>query len=118
MKTKSVVVIALVSVLVLVFAISSFLLARGIGQFSKEEKKLDRSVNTLRNYYGRNPFPSSDNVTREEANEEALLDWKGNIADALREGQVEPIRKTPVQFRRQFIQARDQLVQVASQNKT
>ncbi|MDP7023333.1 MAG: Amuc_1100 family pilus-like protein [Kiritimatiellia bacterium] len=118
MKTKSVVVIALVSVLVLVFAISSFLLARGIGQFSKEEKKLDRSVNTLRNYYGRNPFPSSDNVVREEANEKALLGWMANIADALREGQVEPIRKTPVQFRRQFIQARDQLVQVASQNKT
>jgi hypothetical protein len=117
MKTKSVVVIALVSVLVLVLAISSFLLARGIGQFSKEEKKLDRSVNTLRDYYGRNPFPSSDNVTREEANGTALLDWMANISSALREGQVEPIQKTPAQFRRLFIQERDELVRVASQNK-
>lgn len=118
MKKKSVVVIALVSVLALVFLVSCFLLIRGVSQFSKEEKTLARSVNTLRNYYARNPFPSSENVDREEANGEDLRQWMGGLSDALREGQIDPIQKTPAQFLRLFSQTRDELTQVAGQTKT
>ncbi len=118
MKKKSVVVIALVSVLALVFLVSGFLLFMGISQFSKEEKTLSRSVNTLRNYYARNPFPSAENVTREEANGKELLGWMEDLSAALREGQIDPIQKTPAQFLRLFSQTRDDLEGVAARTKT
>jgi len=118
MKKKSVIVIALVSVLALVFLVSSFLLFRGISQFSKEEKNLNRSVNTLKNYYARNPFPSPDNVERQEENGTELLRWMEGLSGALREGQIEPIQKTPAQFLRLFSQTRDQLKAVAAKTKT
>ncbi len=118
MKKKSVVVIVLVAVLVVVFLVSSFLLFRGISQFSKEERTLKRSVNTLKNYYARKPFPSPDNVEREEKNGKELLRWMEDLSGALREGQIEPIQKTPAQFLRMFSQTRDQLKAVAGKTKT
>ncbi len=118
MKKKNVIVIALVVVLALVFLVSCFLLIRGISQFSKEEKTLNRSVSTLRNYYARNPFPSPENVEREDENGEELLRWMADLAGALREGQIEPIQKTPAQFLRLFSQTRDELKAVAAKTKT
>ncbi len=118
MKTKSMLVIVLVSVLALVFAASCFLLIRGISQFSKEEKTLERSVSTLRNYFGRNPFPSAENVEREEQNRTELHARMEDLAEALRDGQIEPIQKTPAQFLRLFSQKRDELKQVAAQMQT
>jgi len=118
MKKKNVIVIALISVLALVFLVSGFLLFKGVSQFSKEEKTLNRSVNTLKNYYARDPFPSSENVDREEENGRALLGWMKDLSTALREGQIEPIQKTPAQFLRLFSQTRDELKSVAAKTKT
>lgn len=118
MKKKNLVVITLMSVLTLVFAVSCFLLVRGISRFSKEEKILDRSVRSLRNYYARNPFPSADNVKRLQANSNALREWMAALAGALREGQIEPIQKTPAQFLRLFSQTRDDLQTLAQQTGT
>ena len=117
MKTKNVVVITLVGLLALVFAISGFLLFRGISQFSKEEKTLKRSVTTLNNYYARDPFPSVENVAREQENGKVLDRWLTGLSDSLREGQIEPIQTTPAQFRRLFSKKRDQLKALAKESK-
>ncbi|NQU39303.1 MAG: hypothetical protein HQ523_05065, partial [Lentisphaerae bacterium] len=116
-KTQNIVLVALMSVLALVFAISAFLLFRGISQFSKEEKTLKRSVATLRNYYARNPFPSKENVEREKANGVDLQRWLGELSESLREGQVEPIQITPSIFKGLFSQKRDQLKILAKDHK-
>ena len=117
MKTKNVVVITLVGLLALVFAISGFLLFRGISQFSKEEQTLKRSVTTLNNYYARDPFPSVENVAREQENGKVLDRWLTGLSDSLREGQIEPIQTTPAQFRRLFSKKRDQLKALAKESK-
>ncbi|MBT3295575.1 MAG: hypothetical protein HN919_19060 [Verrucomicrobia bacterium] len=118
MKTKNVVVTALVGSLALVFAISGFLLFRGISQFSKEEQTLKRSVSTLHNYYGRDPFPSRENVAREQENGKVLGRWLTGLSDSLREGQIPPIQTTPAQFLRLFSKKRDQLKALAAQSHT
>jgi hypothetical protein len=117
MKTKNVVVMALVGLLALVFAISGFLLFRGISQFSKEEQTLKRSVSTLHNYYARDPFPSQENVTREQENGQVLGRWLTGLSDSLQEGMIKPIQTTPAQFRRLFSKKRDQLKALAKESK-
>lgn len=117
MKTKNIVVVALIGVLVLVFGVSSFLLFRGISQFSKEEKTLSRSVSNLRNYYGRNPFPSKENVEREEANGAILKRWLGGLSASLREGELRPVQITPSNFVKLFSQKRERLKALARDRK-
>jgi hypothetical protein len=57
-------------------------------------------------------------VTREEENGKNLRQWMVGLSSALREGQIEPIQKTPAQFLRLFSQTRDELKDVAGKTKT
>ena len=85
MKKANIVVIVLVGILILCFCVSGVLLFRGINQFSKEEKTLNRARKTLDNYYASNPFPSSENEANEKRNGEVLRRWLTGLSDSLRE---------------------------------
>jgi hypothetical protein len=117
MKKANIVVIVLVGVLILCFCVSGVLLFRGISQFSKEEKTLNRAKKTLDNYYARNPFPSSENEANEKRNGEVLRRWLTGLSDSLREGQIPPVHRTPSQFVLLFRQKRKDLETLADSQK-
>jgi hypothetical protein len=110
--------IIIAGVLGLVLVLSGFLLFRGIHQFGQAEAKLDRSVNSLRNYYARNPFPSAENVEIEEQNIHVLKDWFEKMVVALRDGEVAPQQRTPSTFNTLLSNKKIELTQLARKNAT
>jgi hypothetical protein len=118
MKSKAkLLLMAIVVVLLVVIGLSGFLLFKGIRQFASAEVKLKRSVSMLRNYYVRNPFPSTANVDKEVENVRVVEEWYGKLLGALKGGEIAPQQKTPSTFMTLLSNTKNALVAQARPNQ-
>lgn len=78
--------------------LAGYVLYGGISQFSETEERLQASRTTLETYYAQNPFPSYDNIGREKRNIDEITRWYTNLNARLKEGQIDPVKRTPGQF--------------------
>jgi len=96
-KKKTLLLIAGAAVLVLI-AVPAFLLYQGISRFSHTEQKLRRSVNSLKQYYRQDPFPSPQNLKKVKENTRTLEEWFDSLTIRLSRGQQEIADKSPTAF--------------------
>jgi len=95
---KKVLVIPLGIAALAVLAVAVLLLATGISRFSDTKGSLDKSKRELTRYYDEDPFPSEDNVLKEQDNVEVQDEWFKSLVNRLRQGQVESDDKSPSLF--------------------
>lgn len=97
--SKTSIIFGLVAfVVVILVGVATFLLIRGILQFNESETRLNQSIRSLESYYVKKPFPSDENIGREKTNVVAYQDWYVKLTERLKQGQIEPVRKTPSTF--------------------
>ena len=100
-------------VLVVVIGVPAFLMFRGISQFSSAKDELSMTVNSLRSFYKKNPFPTQVNIEKEEDNLTNMLKWFGKLVDVVTADQVERRDATPTSFITQYNQTRNTIVATA-----
>jgi hypothetical protein len=116
---KNIIFLSGVAVFVAALAVAGFLLIRGLAQLGSTQGDLQRSLDTLRSYYERNPFPSPGNVTKEQENAQLLTRLLQDVLDVAGKGQVEPVAgETPSRFISRLGEERNKLVAQAGAGGT
>ena len=113
MTRKNILLLAGAGVALVLLAIATVLLVKGIRKFREAEADLSRAQVALDGYYAHDPFPSRENVGLERTNVDTLREWFGKIRDALREGQIEEVHKSPSTFMTLLSEKRNALVRRA-----
>lgn len=90
MKKRGIFLIAGAVVLVIILIISGIYLFKGVSQYKDEEGKLGSKITALKKHYAKDPFPSQENVDRENDNVKILNEWYDKLIEALTMNQVEP----------------------------
>jgi len=96
--TKNMLVIAVGVFLCILMGVAAFLLCKGISQFSATGNQFKGMVVSLRRYYNMDPFPSAENISKEQENVEELERWFDELMRLLRKGQVGPGEKSASKF--------------------
>ncbi len=89
------------------------LLVRGFMDFLRVEDQLRGKNEMLRNHYGRNPFPSSDNLRIERGNLTVLDDQLADLLQEMGRGQVQSVEQSPPKFIAQFWATRTEMLKEA-----
>ena len=118
MTLKKILLIVGVAVIVVLVGLAGFLLFRGYNAFREANNKLRDSVTSLKSFYARDPFPSEENVSREEGNVRTLQQWRGNLLAAFRKGQIEPSPLTPARFVTVYSDTRNRIAALADRAGT
>ncbi len=114
MKTKKKVIVTVGAIVALILVgVPALLLFRGISQFSTAAADLEMSVNQLRSYYAKNPFPSRENIKLERENLKTMHGWFGQLVDVVTRGQVNRGESTPTRFSTQYNDVRNGLLSEA-----
>jgi len=109
-NTLLVIVGVIVGVLLL---LAGILLYRGISRFSEAENKLKSSMLLLKGFYGKDPFPSEENIARERENVGILNRRFEDLLGGMRAGQIESVKKTPSTFMILFSDTKIKMVRMA-----
>jgi len=115
MKTKRIVVIAVLAIGGLLVALAAVLLFRGVVQLRREHEALDRAERNLSRIYERNPFPSDANIEVERRNAATLHEWYDALAATLRERNIVSHEDSPSRFIRNFENTKSELRRHAGQ---
>jgi len=107
---RKAIIVAAVVLFALLFAGVGVLLVRGFMAFSRAEASLNDTKGRLEFLYGRNPFPSDQNLERERANLDVIEKEISSLLGALSRGQVEPLEQSPAKFVGQFWEAREAML--------
>ena len=99
--------------LVVVIGVPAFLMFRGISQFGSAKDELSMTVNSLRSFYKKNPFPTQVNIEKEHKNLDDMQKWFGKLVDVVTNGQVERRDATPTKFITEYNQTRNMIVNAA-----
>jgi hypothetical protein len=99
--------------LLLVLALTGFLLFRGMAELNRTQQELTAQRTELAGYYRKDPFPSPGNVTREAQNVELLNGWVQQLLETARKGQVESEERTPSSFVNLLGDRRNRLLAIA-----
>lgn len=100
--------------LVVAVGVPAFLMFKGISQFGSAKEKLDMTVNSLCSFYKKNPFPTKENITKENKNLDQIHQWFGQLVDVVTAGQIERRDVTPSSFMTQYNQIRNKIVTAAN----
>lgn len=93
-------------ILVILFLGAGVLLYFEITQYYAARKLLEGEIAKQQALYSRNPFPSQQNIGREQKKIGDLKAASIRLYERLREGQVEPVEQSPARFSSQFFALR------------
>jgi hypothetical protein len=99
MKVKKSLLFVVSSVVTITALVVVGLLAfRAAAKMRAAEQDLQRRTGELVGFYGKNPFPSMDNVRREKENIAEIEKWFGELMGLARKGQISLVRPSPSKF--------------------
>lgn len=111
MQSRRKILVIVASVVIgLLFVGAVAILVRGFIQFSEVESSLKESRERLGSLYGRNPFPSQENLKKEKENLAAVEQELADLQLAMAEGQMEPVGQSPALFINQFFETQKDLL--------
>lgn len=117
MKTKRLIVIAVLVTGGLLVCLAAALLFRGLLRLRREHEDLDRAKRKLSGIYERNPFPSPENIEVERASTATLQQWYAELHDALRARNIVSHEDSPSLFIRNFEATTATLRNLANQHR-
>ena len=114
MKFQKNIAVTIVTVAVLLpLGAALVLLIEGGRQLAAAQQELVEKQVEHGRLYQRNPFPSRENIAREEANRRTLEDWSGKLLAAVRRGGVGRLERSPSTFMRRLETTRNSLLRAA-----
>ncbi len=115
---KKIVLIAVGSVLLLLFLFAAVMLFRGIRQFGTAEQDLANARNQLDTFYKKKPFPTAQNIAIVAKNSELMEEWMRDMVDVAKRNQVDPAEtRSPSVFINELAKIRNGLQQRAKLSK-
>lgn len=88
--------------LLLLFLGVGYLLFLKIKDYRAADSQLQGTLNQQQELYNRSPFPSPDNIAREQANQAVYKEEFAKLLKLLSEAQMEPVEQKPAAFNDQF----------------
>ena len=117
LNKKNILLIMCIVAAVGILGTAGFLLLKGISRLEKTKRKLNMSINTLKDFYQKDPFPSDKNVAQTKQNLKVLQHWSDRLITKLREKQIEPTaEKSPSIFMRLLSGKSNELIEYAKAN--
>jgi hypothetical protein len=114
---QHIVAIVIGSVLLVMFLVMGFFLYRKVAEYRQTSASLGRGLDRQKQLFGREPFPSPENIERENANLARIQEEFNKLLDLLSASQVEPVDQKPAAFSTQFWKVRDELLAQARDRK-
>ena len=105
------------SVLLVMFLVMGFFLYRKLMEYRQASVALGGGLARQQQLYGREPFPSPDNIEREQSNLARIREEFKKLLDLLSNAQVEPVDQKPAAFSTQFWEVRKDLLSQARDRK-
>lgn len=103
-------IVVAVVLFALLFISVGALLVRWYMEFSRAESALNDTKGRLEFLYGRNPFPSDQNLRIERDNLGTAEKELADLLGAMSRGQVESLEQSPAKFEAQFWEARGSML--------
>jgi hypothetical protein len=107
---QHIVAIVIGSLLLVMFLVMGFFLYRKVIEYRQSSIALGRGLALQKQLYGRQPFPSPENIEREHANLDRIREEFRNLLELLSDSQVEPVDQKPAAFSTQFWKVREELL--------
>lgn len=98
--------------------LSTVLLFTGVSKLSDTKKKLGQAEKKLEGFYKRDPFPSKENVEREEENVKVLNEWSDRLLGVLTDHDFGEVMQSPSLLMRLLGDKKNELLNEAQQSGT
>lgn len=119
MAKKNIMMIGMILLGVLLVALSGYLLYRGINALDRTEVKLNEAEESLKGLHRSDPFPTTENMKKENQNVLLLEEGLAKMMESLKAGQVQPkANVTPSTFMTLFFAKRTELMNKAHEHGT
>jgi hypothetical protein len=114
---QHIVAIIIGSVLLVMFLVMGFFLYRKVIEYRQASSTLGSGLARQKQLYAREPFPSPENIERENSNLDRIREEFRKLLVLLSDSQAEPVDQKPAAFSTQFWKVREELLAQAHDRK-